>query len=166
MIPAQSVSGVRTPKSLRVSGKLPRLAIYAAIVQGQSVFIYLCGWFALMTGDCFREANRAVKPSVTGKLAPRDQVPDFRAFVTVGSNLAAPTVGTVTDDTLATTRRVFNLITDRASDVPLPATLQSGVTFQSTIPPPERNGQQLAFHAVLFPPSSLHAADAEGAAEC
>jgi hypothetical protein len=64
------------------------------------------------------------------------------------------------------TYRVFNLKGDPAGDVPCIATLQSGVTFQSAVPLPERNGQQLPFDAVLFPPSSLHAADAEGAAKC
>jgi hypothetical protein len=158
---------VRTPRSLRVSGKLPRLAIYAAIVQGHSIFIYLRGWFALMRGDCFRGANPlAAKPSVTSKLPPLGHSPGFCAFISGGPTLPALTLGAVTNNPLTIAYSVFNLLAGRVSDVLLPTTLPSGVTFQSFVPVPHRTGRQLEFSRVFPPLLSSAAITREGAKVC
>lgn len=150
-----------------MSGKLPRLAIYAAIVQGHSVFIYLRGWFARMRGDCFRKANPlAVKPSVTSKLQPLGQVPDFRGFVSAAPSLPALTMGAVTNNPLTITHSFFNRIAGPVRDVLLPTTLPSGVTFQSAVPLPHRNGQLLEFNPVLSPLLNLAAVTSERTKVC
>jgi uncharacterized membrane protein len=94
----------------------------------------------------------AAKPAVTSKLAPPAQAVDFRAVISVGRTLSALTVGAVTNNTLTITYSVFNLRGDPVSDVLLTTTLQSGVTFQSAVPTPDRSGQQLAFSLGSLPP--------------
>jgi transglutaminase-like putative cysteine protease len=94
----------------------------------------------------------AAKPVVTSKLQPLAQVPDFRAVISVGHSQSALTVGAVTNDTLTITYSVFNLRGDPVNGVLLTTTLQSGVTFQSAVPMPDRSGQQLIFSLGSLPP--------------
>ncbi len=91
------------------------------------------------------------KPALTSKLLPA-QVPDFRAVISVGRSLSATAVGAVTNNTLTITYSVFNLRGDAVSGILLTTTLQSGVTFQSSTPMPDRSGQQLVFSLGSLPP--------------
>jgi hypothetical protein len=98
-------------------------------------------------------SSNTAKPTVTSKLQPLGQVVDFRAVISIGRALSAPTVSAVTNNTLTITYSVFNLRADPVSDVLLTTTLQSGVTFQSATPMPDREGQQLAFSLGSLPPN-------------
>jgi Transglutaminase-like superfamily/LVIVD repeat len=86
------------------------------------------------------------------KINPQGQVPDFRAVISVGRTLSALTVGAVTNHTLTITYNVFNLRGDPVEGALLTTTLQSGVSFQSASPTPDRSGQQLAFSLGSIPP--------------
>ncbi len=99
-------------------------------------------------------ATRSVagKAAVTSKTQPLAQVPDFREVISVGRSLSALTAASVTNNTLTITYSVFNLRGDPINGVLLTTTLQSGVTFQSAVPMPDRNGQQLAFSLGSLPP--------------
>ena len=115
-----------------------------------------------MRGDCFREAN----PLVTSKLPPLGQVPDFLPFISVGPSLSALTLGAVTNHPLTVTYSVLNLPASPVSHVLLPATLPSGVTFQSAVPLPHRYGQPLEFNPVLSPLLNLAAVTSERTKVC
>ena len=77
--------------------------------------------------------------------APLVQTPDFRSVISVGRTLSSVTVSGVVNNTLTITYSVYNLRGDPVNGVLLTTTLQPGATFQSAIPTPDQNGQQLAF---------------------
>ena len=79
---------------------------------------------------------------------------------------SALSAGTVTNNTLTITYSVFNLRGDPTNGVLLTTAVQSGVTFQSAVPLPDRNEQQCVFSLVRVPPLGLDAAAAEGASKC
>ena len=92
------------------------------------------------------------KAALTSKTQPLAQVPDFRAVISVSASLSALTTASVTNNTLTITYSVFNLRGDPINGVLLTTTLQSGVTFQSAVPMPDRSGQQIVFSLGSLPP--------------
>ena len=100
------------------------------------------------------------KAALTSKTQPLAQVPDFRAVISVSASLSALTTASVTNNTLTITYSVFNLRGDPINGVLLTTTLQSGVTFQSAVPMPDRSGQQIVFSLGSLPPLRVGHGDA------
>jgi probable HAF family extracellular repeat protein len=90
---------------------------------------------------------------IAPRSAPLVQTSDYRAVISVSPTLSSLTVSGVVNNTLTITYNVYNLRSDPVDGILVTTALQSGVTFQSATPAPDRNGQQLAFSLGSLPPS-------------
>jgi hypothetical protein len=89
---------------------------------------------------------------VHSDVQPSGQPVDFRTVISVSPALSTPTVSGVVNNTLTIGYTAYNLRPDPVNGVLLTTTLQSGVSFESATPMPDRNGQQLAFSLGSMPP--------------
>ncbi len=89
---------------------------------------------------------------VHSDVQPSGQPVDFRTVISVSPALSTPTVSGVVNNTLTIGYTAYKLRPDPVNGVLLTTTLQSGVSFESATPMPDRNGQQLAFSLGSMPP--------------
>ena len=104
------------------------------------------------SGAAAADSNPAKSNQIRPKVQPAGQPVDFRSVISVSPALSSLTVSGVVNNTLTVTYTVYNLRSDPVYGVLMTTTLQSGVSFQSATPMPDRNGPNLAFSLGSMPP--------------